>query len=358
MLRVNICLQKLIEIAAQRRRNYIIDHVNITRETQSKRQRLFTGYHRIGVVIIPDDDELRIRIDKLEKLENISIPSQWIREAKTKFYFPQKSSSLEDVIYPELSYEDAKSLYDKVRRDNDQHRSSSSRYDRHDDYRSSRHERNRYDDRDRGSRDKDRDRYDRHDRSRSRERGSRDRDRRTSRDDSRYSSSRRNDNYRGSGYSRGGGGGYSDYRQDSRNNNYNQRGGFHEGGYHGRGGNNYNNNNNNNQSSEGWRGGFHQQQRNDYGGGRGRGGNQFNNRGSYHDNQRGGGFRSDFNNQPRNRQFNEYDKNSQHQGNSSSGGFMQNNNNNNNFNQQNDRQGFGSRVNYLIFLFLYFHFRL
>ncbi len=27
MLRVNICLQKLIEIAAQRRRNYIIDHV-------------------------------------------------------------------------------------------------------------------------------------------------------------------------------------------------------------------------------------------------------------------------------------------------------------------------------------------
>ncbi len=27
MLRVNICLQKLIEIAAQRRRNFIIDHV-------------------------------------------------------------------------------------------------------------------------------------------------------------------------------------------------------------------------------------------------------------------------------------------------------------------------------------------
>ena len=28
MLRVNICLQKLIEMAAQRRRNYIIDHVS------------------------------------------------------------------------------------------------------------------------------------------------------------------------------------------------------------------------------------------------------------------------------------------------------------------------------------------
>ncbi|CAF1562434.1 unnamed protein product [Rotaria sp. Silwood1] len=352
MLRVNICLQKLIEIAAQRRRNYIIDHVNISRETQSKRQRLFTGYHRIGVVIVPNDDELKSRIEKIEKAENISIPSQWIREAKAKFHFLQKGSSLEDVIYPELSYEDAKSLYDKIHRDYDQHRSSSSRYDRHDDHRSSRNDRNRYDDRDRGSRDHDR--YDRYNRSRSRERGSRDRDRdrRTSREDSRYSSSRRNDNYsggdgghnnnnyRGGGYSRGGSSSYSDHRQDSRNNNSNQRGSFHERGYHGRGGNN--------QSNDGWRGGYHQQQRNDFGGGnsgRGRGdfrtGNQFNNnRGSYHDNQRGGssGFRSDFNNQQRGRQFNEYDNNSQRQG--STGGFIQNNNN---FNQQHDRQGFGSR---------------
>ncbi|CAF4891892.1 unnamed protein product, partial [Rotaria sp. Silwood1] len=352
MLRVNICLQKLIEIAAQRRRNYIIDHVNISRETQSKRQRLFTGYHRIGVVIVPNDDELKARIEKIEKAENISIPSQWIREAKAKFHFLQKGSSLEDVIYPELSYEDAKSLYDKIHRDYDQHRSSSSRYDRHDDHRSSRNDRNRYDDRDRGSRDHDR--YDRYNRSRSRERGSRDRDRdrRTSREDSRYSSSRRNDNYsggdgghnnnnyRGGGYSRGGSSSYSDHRQDSRNNNSNQRGSFHERGYHGRGGNN--------QSNDAWRGGYHQQQRNDFGGGnsgRGRGdfrtGNQFNNnRGSYHDNQRGGssGFRSDFNNQQRGRQFNEYDNNSQRQG--STGGFIQNNNN---FNQQHDRQGFGSR---------------
>jgi hypothetical protein len=54
----------------------------LSRETQAKRQRLFTGYHRIGVVIVPDDDELRARIEKLERLENISIPSQWIREAK------------------------------------------------------------------------------------------------------------------------------------------------------------------------------------------------------------------------------------------------------------------------------------
>ncbi|CAF3967015.1 unnamed protein product [Rotaria sordida] len=348
MLRVNICLQKLIEIAAQRRRNYIIDHVNISRETQSKRQRLFTGYHRIGVIIVPDDDELKTRIEKVEKAENISISSQWIREAKAKFHFLQKGSSLEDVIYPELSYEEAKSLYDKVHRDYDQHRSSSSRYDRHDDYRSSRNDRNRYDDRDRGSHDRDR-----YDRSRSRDRGSRDRDRdrnrdrdqRTSREDSRYSSSHRNDNYRGSGHNNNyRGSGYSDYRQDSRNNNYNERGGFHKGGYHGRGGNNYNNI----QSNDGWRGGRHQQQTNDFGGrtgGRGRGdfrgGNQFSNRGSYHDNQRsgnGGGFRSDFNNQQRGRQFNEYDNNLQHQGNSS--GFMQNNNK---FDQQHDRQGFGSR---------------
>jgi hypothetical protein len=56
--------------------------VNTSRETQAKRQRLFTGYQRIGVVIIPEDDELRTRIEKLEKSENISIPSQWIKEAK------------------------------------------------------------------------------------------------------------------------------------------------------------------------------------------------------------------------------------------------------------------------------------
>jgi heterogeneous nuclear ribonucleoprotein U-like protein 1 len=339
MLRMNICLQKLIEIAAQRRRNYIIDHVNTTREIQTKRQRLFTGYYRIGVVIIPDDDELKKRIEKLENIENISIPSQWIKEAKAKFYFPQKNSSLEDVIYPELSYDDAKLLYEKIRRDYDQHRSSS-RYDRHDDYHSSRsNNRNRYDDRDRRSRDRDR-----YARSRSHDR---DRDRRTSREDSRFSSSsssssHRNENFRG-GYSRGGGNRYSDHRQDSRNN---QRGGFHEGGgnnYPGRGGGG----GFNNQSNEEWRGGYHQQQRNEFGGGRGRSGfdnnnrNQYNNRNSYQDNPRTGGFRQDSNNQQRGRQFNDYDKNQQQQ--SGGRGFMPNNNNNN-FNQQHDRQGFGSRV--------------
>ncbi|CAF0841442.1 unnamed protein product [Adineta steineri] len=350
MLRVNICLQKLIEIAAQRRRNFIIDHVNITRETQSKRQRLFTGYQRIGVAIIPDEDELKRRIEKLEKNENITIPLQWIKEAKAKFNFPQKSTSLEDVIYPELSYDDAKLVYDKIRRDYDQYRSSS-RSDRHDDYHSSRNNnnnsRNRYDDRDRrsGDRDRDRDRNrDRYARSRSR-----DRDRRTSREDSRFSSSHRNDNYRG-GYSRGGGSGgsssgggrYSDQRQDSRNN---QRGGFHEGGgnYRGRGGN-YNN-----QSNDDRRGGY--QQRNEFGGGRGRGGggfdnnrNQYNNRGSFQDKQRGGGggFRQEFNNPQRGRQFNSYDNNQQQQGGGGgSRGFMQNNNNS--FNQQRDRQNFDSR---------------
>ena len=344
MLRVNVCLQKLIEIAAQRRRNYIIDHVNTTRESQVKRQRLFTGYHRIGVAIVPDDEELKNRIEKLERTENISIPSQWIREAKSRFYFPQKGSSLEDVLYPELGYEDAKSLYDRARRDYDQHRSSS-RYDRHDDYHSSRNNnRNRYDDRDRDHRSRDRDRYAR---SRSRER---DRDRRTSREDSRYSSSsssHRNDNYRG-GYSRGGGR-FPDHRQDSRNN---PRGGFHEGAgnnYRGRGGGYHN------QSNDEWRGGYQQQQRNDFGGGRGRGGgfdnnnrNQYNNRGSYHDNQRSGGFRQDSNSQQRGRQFNDYDNKPQQQG--SGRGYMQNNNN---FNQQQDRQGFGSRVSGILCEFIF-----
>ncbi|CAF0751151.1 unnamed protein product [Adineta steineri] len=64
-------------------------------------------------------------------------------------------------------------------------------------------------------------------------------------------------------------------------------------------------------------------QRAGYGCGRGdfHSGNQFNNRGSYHDNQRDGrGFRSDFNNQQRNRQFNEYDNNPQYQ--DSNTGFM------------------------------------
>ena len=149
MLRVNVCLQKLTEIAAQRRRNFVIDHVNTTREIQVKRQRFFTGFHRIGVVIVPDDEEYRRRIEKIEKLENITFPSQWIRDGKSRFHFLQTSSTLEEVIYPELSYDEAKSLFDKARRDADQYRSSSSRYDRHDDYRSSRHERNRYDDRDR-----------------------------------------------------------------------------------------------------------------------------------------------------------------------------------------------------------------
>lgn len=56
--------------------------MNTSRETQVKRQRMFTGFHRIGVVIVPEEEEYRRRIEKVEREENISFPSSWFREGK------------------------------------------------------------------------------------------------------------------------------------------------------------------------------------------------------------------------------------------------------------------------------------
>lgn len=235
-----------------------------------------------------------------------------------KFHFLQKSSSLEDVIYPELSYEEAKFLYDKAGHDN------------------------------RDNINRNRNRNDHYNRFRSGECEDRDHNRQTSHEGSHLSSSDRYDNrskgfYKDNNYRNGSN--YPNYREGL--NSYNQHSNFHEEMNHGP-------RRNTNQSNNEWREGYHQVQRDNFGAntdGRNRGGfhngNQFNNRSSCYETQRNGDnrntFQSDFNNFQHESQFNQYEDNSPYFGNNS--GFGENQNNNNvNFNQQYDRQGFRSRV--------------
>ena len=58
-------LNKLLESAPSRRRNYILDQqANVYGSAQKRKMRNFYGFHRKAVVMVPSDEEFKARIAK------------------------------------------------------------------------------------------------------------------------------------------------------------------------------------------------------------------------------------------------------------------------------------------------------
>ncbi|KAM9325447.1 heterogeneous nuclear ribonucleoprotein U-like protein 1 [Gastrophryne carolinensis] len=104
------CLNQLIQIAARRKRNYILDQTNVYGTAQRRKMRPFEGFQRKAVVICPTDADLEDRIVKRTDEEGKDVPDSAVLEMKANFTLPEPGDFLNDVIYIELQKEEAEQL--------------------------------------------------------------------------------------------------------------------------------------------------------------------------------------------------------------------------------------------------------
>ncbi|OCT68046.1 heterogeneous nuclear ribonucleoprotein U-like protein 1 [Xenopus laevis] len=104
------CLNRLIQIAARRKRNYILDQTNVYGTAQKRKMRPFEGFRRKAILICPTDADLQDRIVKRTDEEGKDVPDSAVLEMKANFSLPETEDFLDEVVYIELQKEEAKQL--------------------------------------------------------------------------------------------------------------------------------------------------------------------------------------------------------------------------------------------------------
>uniref|UniRef100_A0A671RNI0 Heterogeneous nuclear ribonucleoprotein U-like protein 1 n=1 Tax=Sinocyclocheilus anshuiensis TaxID=1608454 RepID=A0A671RNI0_9TELE len=141
------CLNRLIQIAARKRRNYILDQTNVYGSAQRRKMHPFEGFHRKAIVICPTDEDLKERTFKQTHEEGKDVPDHAVLEMKANFVLPEVGDFLDEVTYVELQREEADELVKRYneegrkagpppekRFDNWGHRRRESSYQRYDNH--------------------------------------------------------------------------------------------------------------------------------------------------------------------------------------------------------------------------------
>uniref|UniRef100_A0A6Q2YKG5 Uncharacterized protein n=1 Tax=Esox lucius TaxID=8010 RepID=A0A6Q2YKG5_ESOLU len=104
------CLNRLIQIAARKKRNYILDQTNVYGSAQRRKMRPFEGFQRKAIVICPTDEDLKERTLKRTDEEGKDVPDHAVLEMKANFVLPEAGEFLDAVTFIELQREEADAL--------------------------------------------------------------------------------------------------------------------------------------------------------------------------------------------------------------------------------------------------------
>ncbi|CAG7835827.1 unnamed protein product [Allacma fusca] len=110
-------VEKLIEIAPSRRRNYILDQSNVVAGAQRRKSSGFQGFIRRAVVIVPSDEEYQNRIKAKEQEQGKSVPKSTILDMKAGFRLPEVGEIFSAVDFADLDREEAQKLISKYNKD-------------------------------------------------------------------------------------------------------------------------------------------------------------------------------------------------------------------------------------------------
>ncbi|XP_073676843.1 heterogeneous nuclear ribonucleoprotein U-like protein 1 [Garra rufa] len=104
------CVSQLIKRAATKRRNYILDQANIYPSARRHKMLCFRGYQRRAVVVFPPDEAWRRRLSQRQEQEGIALQETSLLKAKVSFTLPEQGEHVDEVMFVELSSDEALKL--------------------------------------------------------------------------------------------------------------------------------------------------------------------------------------------------------------------------------------------------------
>ncbi|XP_052768267.1 heterogeneous nuclear ribonucleoprotein U-like isoform X3 [Mya arenaria] len=109
------CLNRMLEIASKRKRNYILDQTNVYASARRRKMQPFEGFSRRAVVVVPTDEDYKTRLESQQKVEGKEVPESAIYEMKANFTVPDVGMLFDEVDFTELQRSDAEDLVEKYR---------------------------------------------------------------------------------------------------------------------------------------------------------------------------------------------------------------------------------------------------
>uniref|UniRef100_A0A8C2FSW9 Si:ch211-107m4.1 n=1 Tax=Cyprinus carpio TaxID=7962 RepID=A0A8C2FSW9_CYPCA len=104
------CVSQLTRRAAAQRRNYILDQANIYQSARRHKMLCFHGYRRRAVVVLPPDEVWRRRLVQRREQEGTALQETSLLKAKVSFTLPEQGEHLDQVMFAELSSDEALEL--------------------------------------------------------------------------------------------------------------------------------------------------------------------------------------------------------------------------------------------------------